>query len=63
MILISCFVCGHHVISDVREVTVCPLTIKESDMTPDECMTLEVYAEQYCVQSEKKHYTVCYKSK
>ena len=45
------------------EATACPLTLKESNMTIDECMTLEVYAEQYGVRSESKAYTVCYNSK
>ena len=50
-------------ISDETEPTLCPLTITESEMTADECMTLEVYAEQYGVRSENKTYTVCYSSK
>ena len=50
-------------ISDVRGPTVCPLILKESDMTEDECVTLTVYAEQYGVRSKNKTYTVCYNSK
>ena len=50
-------------ISDVRGPTVCPLILKESDMTEDECVTLTVYAEQYGVLSENKTYTICYYSK
>ena len=52
-----------NVISDERNATDCPLTLKESDMRLGECITLEVYAEQYGVQSEIKNYTVCYNSK
>ena len=50
-------------ISDEREITLCPLTLNETEMTADECMTLEVYAEQYGVKSQNKTYTVCYGSK
>ena len=50
-------------ILDGRNTTLCPLTLNESNMTIDGCMTLEVYAEQFGVQSEKKAYTVCYNSK
>ena len=52
-----------NIISDGREKTVCPLTINESEMMPGNCTMLEVYAEQYGVQSEKKAYVVCYHSK
>ena len=50
-------------ILDERKATVCPLQLKESEMTADECITLDVYAEQYGVRSENKTYTVCYYSK
>ena len=29
-------------------------------MTADECIAVEVYAEQYGVQSEKRFYGICY---
>ena len=51
------------VISDYREATVCPLILKESEMTAGECITLEVYAEQYGVSSEKKVFGICYVGK
>ena len=54
---------SHNVISDDRETTYCPLTLMESDLDVGECMTLEVYAEQYGVQSEKKSFTACYDGK
>ena len=47
-------------ISDERATTVCQLTLNEIEMTAGECMSLQVYAKQYGVQSEKKAYTVCY---
>ena len=50
-------------ISDEREKTVCPMTLKETDMMEDNCTKLEVYAKQYGVQSEKKAYIICYHSK
>ena len=49
--------------SDERNSTVCPLTVNESEMTAGECMTLEVYAEQYGVESKKKAHNVCYYGK
>ena len=33
------------------------------ELIADECMTLDVYAEQYGVRSENKTYTICYNSK
>ena len=44
----------------MRVATVCPLTIKEAEMTAGKCMELEVFAEQYDVQSEKKAHKICY---
>ena len=52
-----------NLILDVKDTTACPLTLKESDMMPGNCTTLEVYAEQYGVKSEKKAYNVCYAGK
>ena len=51
------------VILDERNATVCPFTLNESEMIPGDCITLEVHAEQYGVQSEMKVYTVCYYGK
>ena len=45
--------------SDERKAT-SQFTLKESEITTGECMSLEVYADHYGVQSEKKVYNVCY---
>ena len=50
-------------ILDGRNKTLCPLTLKESEMTAGNCTKLEVHAEQYGVQSKKIGYTVCYLGK
>ena len=50
-------------ISDERDITVCQLTLNEIEMTAGECMSLQVYAKQYGVHSEKNAYTVCYDGK
>ena len=50
-------------IPDERDTTVCPLTLKESNMMAGECRMFEVHAEQYGVRSGKKSYTVCYDGK
>ena len=50
-------------ISDENAMAVCPLTLKESDLRYGECITLDVYAEQYGVCSEKKSFVVCYHGK
>ena len=50
-------------ISDEGNVTLCPLTLKESEMTPGNCTPVEVHAEQYGVVSDKKIYVVCYYGK
>ena len=52
-----------NLISDEGSTTVCQLTLNETEMTAGECMTIEVYAKQYGVQSEKKIYSVCYDGK
>ena len=52
-----------YVFSDQGNVTVCPVTLNETELKADDCLTLEVYAEQYGVQSEKKVYNVCYYGK
>ena len=50
-------------ISDDREPTVCPFTLKETELTADECIILDVYAEQYDIKSNNKTYRICYNSK
>ena len=52
-----------NLISDEGGTTVCQLRLSEREMTAGGCMTLEVYAKQYGVQSEKKIYSVCYDGK
>ena len=52
-----------NVISDERSATICPLTLKESEITAGDCVGLEVHAEQYGVQSQMKFVDVCYDGK
>ena len=52
-----------NVISDQKDIITCPWTLAESEITAGDCITLEVYAEQYGVQSERKTFHVCYNGK
>ena len=50
-------------ISDVKNTTVCPYALKEPEMTAGDTTTLEVYAEQYGLLSEKIVYAISYYGK